>query len=57
MEYLGLEIDLTRDNLFDELGLLRMRESYLKEDETSPQHRFAFVSRQFGSNTEHSQRL
>ena len=57
MQYLGLEIDLTRDNLFDELGLLRMKESYLRDDETSPQQRFAFVSKQFGSNPEHAQRL
>ena len=57
MKYLGLEIDLTRDNLFDELGLLRMKESYLRDDETSPQQRFAFVSTTFGSNPEHAQRL
>jgi ribonucleoside-diphosphate reductase alpha chain len=57
MQYLGLEIDLTRDNLFDELGLLRMKESYLRDDETSPQQRFAFVSTTFGSNPEHAQRL
>ena len=57
MQYLGLEINLERDALFDELGLLRMRESYLRDDETSPQHRFAFVSRQFGSNDAHAQRL
>ena len=30
MQYLGLEINLERDALFDELGLLRMKESYLK---------------------------
>jgi ribonucleoside-diphosphate reductase alpha chain len=57
MQYLGLEINLERDALFDELGLLRMKESYLKDDETSPQHRFAAVSTQFGSNPEHAQRL
>jgi ribonucleoside-diphosphate reductase alpha chain len=57
MQYLGLEINLERDALFDELGLLRMKESYLRDDETSPQHRFAFVSTQFGSNPEHAQRL
>ena len=34
-----------------------MKESYLKDDETSPQHRFAAVSTQFGSNPEHAQRL
>jgi ribonucleoside-diphosphate reductase alpha chain len=29
----------------------------MREDETSPQHRFAFVSKTFGTNQEHSQRL
>jgi len=57
MEYLGINIDLERDKLFDELGIKRLQESYMKEDETSPQHRFAFVSKSFGSNTEHAQRL
>ena len=57
MEYLGIKIDLERDNLFDELGIKRLQESYMKEDETSPQHRFAFVSKSFGSNPEHAQRL
>ena len=56
-EYLGIKIDLEKDKLFDELGIKRLKESYMKEDETSPQHRFAFVSKAFGSNTEHSQRL
>ena len=57
MEYLGIEIDLERDKLFDELGIKRLQESYMREDEISPQHRFAFVSKSFGSNTEHAQRL
>ena len=57
MEYLGISIDLERDKLFDELGIKRLQESYMKEDETSPQHRFAFVSKSFGSNPEHAQRL
>jgi ribonucleoside-diphosphate reductase alpha chain len=34
-----------------------MKESYLRDDETSPQQRFAFVSTTFGSNPEHAQRL
>lgn len=55
--YLGLNIDLSRDELFDKLGLQRLRESYMRDDEESPQHRFAFVSKTFGSNIEHSQRL
>jgi ribonucleoside-diphosphate reductase alpha chain len=55
--YLGIEIDLSRDNLFDKLGIQRLQESYMREDETSPQHRFAFVSKTFSSNPEHAQRL
>lgn len=53
----GITVDYSRDSLFDELGLKRLKESYMKEDETSPQERFAFVSNAFGSNPEHAQRL
>ena len=53
----GIEIDLSRDNLFDELGIKRLKESYMREDEDSPQERFAFVSKSFSSNQEHAQRL
>ena len=56
-EYLGIKIDLERDKLFDELGVKRLKESYMREDEESPQHRFAYVSKTFGSNEEHTQRL
>jgi len=56
-EYLGIKIDLERDKLFDELGVKRLKESYMREDEESPQHRFAYVSKTFGSNKEHAQRL
>ena len=56
-EYLGIQIDLSRDELFDKLGIARLKESYMREDEESPQHRFAYVSAKFGSNPEHSQRL
>jgi ribonucleoside-diphosphate reductase alpha chain len=57
MEYMGIKIDLERDKLFDELGIKRLKESYMRTDETSPQQRFAFVSSSFGSNPEHAQRL
>jgi ribonucleoside-diphosphate reductase alpha chain len=53
----GINIDPTRDSLFDELGIKRLKESYMKEDEVSPQERFAYVSKAFGSNNEHAQRL
>ena len=56
-EYKGIQIDYDRDKLFDSLGLQRLKESYMKEEETSPQERFAFVSSTFGSNPEHAQRL
>ena len=53
----GIKVDYSRDALFDELGIKRLKESYMREDETSPQERFAYVSKAFGSNPEHSQRL
>lgn len=53
----GIRVDYSRDNLFDILGKLRLKESYMTDDEVSPQERFAFVSKTFGSNEEHSQRL
>ena len=56
-EYMGIQIDLSRDELFDKLGIKRLKESYMREDEESPQHRFAYVSKQFSSNPEHAQRL
>lgn len=56
-EYLGIMIDYSRDQLFDKLGLQRLKESYMREDETSPQQRFAYVSKMFSSDPEHAQRL
>jgi len=56
-EYLGIRINLERDGLFDELGIKRLKESYMREDEVSPQHRFAYVSKAFGTDLAHAQRL
>lgn len=53
----GIKVDYSRDRLFDELGFIRLKESYMKEEEKSPQERFAFISHAFGSNLEHAQRL
>jgi len=53
----GITVDFSRDGLFDELGIKRLKESYMREDEASPQERFAYVSKAFGSNPEHAQRL
>jgi len=54
---MGITIDPNRDTLFDELGTLRLKESYMMDDEISPQERFAYVSKTFSSNPEHAQRL
>lgn len=56
-EYLGLQIDLSRDAFFSPSGLSRLKEGYMLDDETSPQHRFAYVSKAFGTNNDHAQRL
>jgi len=53
----GIKVDYSRDELFDDLGHKRLKESYMREDEESPQQRLAYVSKAFGSNLEHSQRL
>ena len=57
MEVLGITIDPNRDLLFDPSGIKRLKESYMRDTETSPQERFAFVSKTFSSNPEHAQRL
>ena len=53
----GIEVDYSRDILFDDLGIKRLQESYMRDSEASPQERFAYVSHSFGSNPEHAQRL
>jgi ribonucleoside-diphosphate reductase alpha chain len=57
MEYHGITVDLSRDSLFDQLGLIRLKESYMADGEESPQERFAFVSSKFASDKFHAQRL
>lgn len=52
-----MKIDYSRDDKFDALGITRLKESYMRDDEASPQDRFAYVSKMFGSDTEHAQRL
>ena len=53
----GIKVDYSRDNLFDELGKIRLKESYMREDETSPQERFAYVSSKFSTNLDHAQQI
>ena len=54
---MAVQIDPSRDALFDELGLMRLRESYMRADEKSPQERFKFVAETFGSNPAHAERI
>lgn len=54
---MAIKVDYSRDSLFDELGLKRLRDSYMRPEEKSPQDRYAYVAEQFGSNEEHAQRL
>lgn len=54
---MSVTIDPRRDELFDELGRIRLRESYMRPEETSPQERFASVAETFASNPEHAQRI
>lgn len=53
----GIKVDYTRDSLFDILGMKRLRESYMTDEEQSPQERYAFVSKTFGTDEAHAQRL
>lgn len=50
-------IDYSKDLLFTELGWKRLKDSYMTEQETSPQERFKFICETFGSNNEHAQRM
>ena len=53
----GIKVDYSRDSMFSESGLSRLKEGYMVEGETSPQERFAFVAKTFSSNDAHAQRL
>ena len=44
---MAVQMNFERDKLFDELGLMRLRESYMRSSEKSPQERFAFVAETF----------
>lgn len=54
---LNIIVQPERDSLFDQLGIARLKESYMTDHELSPQDRFAYVSKAFSSNPEHAQRL
>lgn len=53
----GITINPSQDQFYDIIGLQRLKDSYMREGETSPQERLAYVSDMFSSNPEHAQRL
>lgn len=57
MEYQGIKIEPNRDLLLSEAGITRLKESYMRDEEISPQERFAFVSKTFATDENHAQRL
>ena len=57
MEYLGINIDPNRNDLFDEFGIKRLKESYMADGESDPQQRLAYVSKTFSTDLQHAQRL
>jgi ribonucleoside-diphosphate reductase alpha chain len=50
-------VDYSRDDLFDPMGIRRLRDSYMLETEKSPQDRFSYVARMFASDEHHAQRI
>lgn len=54
---MGIKIDYSQDELINDVSFKRLRESYMRDEEKSPQERFAYVSEAFGSNPAHAQRL
>lgn len=52
-----IKLDYSRNSLFDEIGITRLKDSYMMENEIDPQERFAFVSKSFATNEAHAQRL
>jgi ribonucleoside-diphosphate reductase alpha chain len=52
-----VKVDYGRDALFDEMGLRRLRDSYMRPDEKSPQDRFSHVARALCSDAAHAQRV
>ena len=50
-------LDYSRDELFEEFGLQTLKDRYMLPEETSPQERFAYVSKAFATNKAHAERM
>lgn len=53
----SVRVETCRDDLFTKFGIVRLKDSYMRSCETSPQERFAFIAKKLGSNPEHAQRI
>ena len=54
---MAVKIDLGRDKLLSEFSFKTLKDRYLIEGETSPQHAFARAAEAFATNEDHAQRL
>lgn len=52
-----IDMDLSKDSMYDELGLYMLEEAYMLPHHNSPQERLAHSSIVVASNAEHAQRL
>lgn len=52
-----IKLDYTRDSLFPNIALKRLKDSYLAADETSPQEGLARAAAAFCDDVEHAQRM
>lgn len=55
--YMGITIDLCRDELLTEFGKFTLHDRYMMPNETSPQHMFARVAVAFCDDLVHAQRM
>lgn len=53
----AVKVDYSRDALFDEMGMRRLKDSYMRKNEKSPQDRYSYVARALASNAAHAQRI
>jgi ribonucleoside-diphosphate reductase alpha chain len=52
-----IKVDYSRDALFDEMGLRRLKDSYMAPNEKSPQDRFSYVARALSTDAAMAQRI
>lgn len=52
-----MQLDYTRDNLFDSFGLKTLKDRYMEPGETSPQDAFARVAAAYSDDAAHAQRI